>query len=116
MSPVLSPKKTIEGAVGGIAAACLGAWICRAWIVPNLVGASQSRGTVLGWMVYALVLAVAGMLGDLAESLLKRDAQRKDSSSWLPGLGGVLDVLDSLVFAAAPAYACWVGGLVGPWK
>ncbi len=44
MSPVLSPKKTIEGAVGGIAAACLGAWICRAWIVPRLVDADQPSG------------------------------------------------------------------------
>jgi phosphatidate cytidylyltransferase len=114
MSPVLSPKKTIEGAVGGIAAACLGAWICRAWIVPQLVDADHLRGSIGPWLVYALVLAVSGMLGDLAESLLKRDAQRKDSSSWLPGLGGVLDILDSLVFAAAPAYVCWASGLVGP--
>jgi phosphatidate cytidylyltransferase len=114
MAPVLSPKKTIEGAVGGIVFACLGAWICRAWIVPRLVDADQPRGSLGGWLLYGLVLAAAGMLGDLAESLLKRDMQRKDSSSWLPGLGGVLDILDSIVLAAAPAYLCWASGLVGP--
>jgi phosphatidate cytidylyltransferase len=115
MSPVLSPKKTLEGAAGGIAAACLGAWICRNGLVPWLTDSATSRGTAAGWFVYGLILAVAGMCGDLAESLLKRDAQRKDSSSWLPGLGGVLDILDSLLFAAAPAYVCWAIGLVGPW-
>ena len=114
MSPVLSPKKTVEGAIGGIVAAGVGAWLCRAWLVPALVDPDQPRGALGGWLLYGLVLAAGGMLGDLAESLLKRDAQRKDSSSWLPGLGGVLDVLDSLLFAAAPAYLCWASGLVGP--
>ena len=50
------------------------------------------------------------MVGDLAESLLKRDAQIKDSSSWLPGLGGVLDVIDSLVFAAPVSFVIWLIG------
>ena len=114
MAPVLSPKKTREGAVGGVLAACLGACLCYAWIVPLLVGGDVSAGSLPGWLLYGFVLAVAGMLGDLAESLLKRDARRKDSSSWLPGLGGVLDVLDSILFAAAPAYVCWAAGLIGP--
>jgi phosphatidate cytidylyltransferase len=53
------------------------------------------------------------MLGDLAESLIKRDLGRKDSSDWMPGFGGVLDVLDSILFAAPVAYLCWALGLVG---
>ena len=65
-----------------------------------------------GSVLYGLILALAGMLGDLAESLLKRDVGRKDSSRWLPGLGGVLDILDSLLLAAPPAYLCWVAELV----
>ncbi len=67
--------------------------------------------TVFG---YCVVISLAGLVGDLAESLLKRDAGVKDSSSWLPGLGGVLDMLDSLLVAAPVAYACWVLNVIGP--
>jgi phosphatidate cytidylyltransferase len=49
------------------------------------------------------------MAGDLAESLFKRDANRKDSSKWLPGLGGILDVMDSLVFATPVSFFLWIG-------
>ena len=74
----------------------------------------MSSRSLVASLVYGLMLAVAGMHGDLAESLLKRDMQRKDSSTWLPGLGGVLDIIDSVLVAAPCAYLCWVVGLVGP--
>ncbi len=114
MAPVLSPGKTVEGAIGALLTACLGAYLCYAWVVPALVGNDASRGPLWGWLLFGLIVALTGMVGDLAESLLKRDAQRKDSSRWLPGLGGVLDILDSIVFAAAPAYFCFASGLIGP--
>jgi phosphatidate cytidylyltransferase len=53
------------------------------------------------------------MLGDLAESLLKRDVGAKDSSVWLPGFGGALDILDSLLLSAPIAWLCWSLGIVG---
>jgi len=56
-------------------------------------------------------LAVAGMIGDLAESLIKRDTQAKDSGNWLPGLGGVWDVTDSLIAAVMPAFLCFAAGV-----
>ncbi len=114
MAPVLSPGKTVEGAVGALLAAGLGAWFCYAVVVPALVGGDASRGPLWGWLLFGVIVAATGMVGDLAESLLKRDSERKDSSRWLPGLGGVLDILDSIVFAAAPAYFCFAVGLVGP--
>ena len=67
-----------------------------------------------GWIAFGLLVGGAGMVGDLAESLLKRDVGRKDSSTWMPGFGGVLDVLDSLLLSAPVAWACWAFGLVGP--
>ena len=57
---------------------------------------------------------MCGVGGDLAVSLLKRDSGRKDSSNWLLGLGGVLDILDSVLLAAPVAYLAWKFGLVGP--
>ena len=114
LAPVLSPGKTIEGSIGGMVAAGAGAWICYALIVPALVPDWASRGPLWAWLLYGLLVAIAGMIGDLGESLLKRDMGRKDSSSWLPGLGGVLDILDSIVMAAAPAYFCWTVGWIGP--
>jgi phosphatidate cytidylyltransferase len=62
------------------------------------------------WLVFGPFVGVAGMAGDLAESLLKRDAGVKDSSTWLPGFGGLLDLLDSILFAAPVAYLCWLLG------
>ena len=114
MTPILSPGKTWEGAAGGILAACAASWACFHWFGPWLVQSQYVEPPVIASLLYGLILAAAGMHGDLAESLLKRDMQRKDSSTWLPGLGGVLDIVDSVLVAAPCAYLCWVLGLVGP--
>lgn len=114
MSPILSPKKTIEGAIGGLVVACLSCGAFFHFAGPVLVGKSFVMPPLLNWLGYSLIVAVAGMLGDLAESLLKRDMGSKDAGNQLPGLGGVLDVIDSVLFAAPVAYACWMWGVVGP--
>jgi phosphatidate cytidylyltransferase len=68
------------------------------------------RGYLLAYVAYGASLAVAGLLGDLSESLLKRDVQQKDSSRWLRGLGGVLDILDSVLAAAPVSFLWWASG------
>jgi phosphatidate cytidylyltransferase len=90
--PVVSPGKTWVGAVGGVAA-CLGAGVLAGkWLLPGM------RLSGLVWL--SLTLALVGLLGDLFESMLKRQARVKDASHILPGHGGFLDRLDSLLFAA----------------
>lgn len=113
LAPHLSPGKTIEGAVGALVFGCLGSWICFAWIVPSTVPGAMKSGSAGGWIVYGLLMAIAGMVGDLAESLLKRDVGVKDSSTWLPGFGGVLDMVDSVLLAAPLAWLWWALGWVG---
>jgi phosphatidate cytidylyltransferase len=97
MAPTLSPKKTWEGAGGGMAASILAA-----------VGIDRLGAVVRsGWASAAVLgaaLGIAGIFGDLAESLIKRDCQQKDASQVVPGFGGVLDVVDSILFAAPVAY------------
>lgn len=111
MSPAISPGKTIEGAVGALAFACLGSWLTFDWLVP-MINPETRQGPWWGWIGFGLLLGSAGMLADLAESLLKRDVGCKDSSRWMPGFGGILDLIDSLLLAAPVAYACWAFGLV----
>lgn len=115
LAPRLSPGKTIQGSIGGLVTASIASglffYVIIDWIMP--ADHTITRPDWWQWIAYGLIIGVAGMVGDLAESLLKRDFGVKDSSSWLPGLGGVLDVLDSLLLSAAPAYMCWICGLVG---
>lgn len=92
LAPTISPAKTIEGAIGGLLCALVVS-IAFYWI-----GLSMIECICLG-----LVLGCIGQFGDLAESLLKRDANKKDSNA-LPGLGGVLDSVDSLLFNAPILY------------
>src|SRR5262249_50867561 len=100
MTPVLSPKKTWEGAAGGLASAVLVAFVINAFdpVFNNTL-------VVAG---FGFTVGAAGMLGDLAESLIKRDCRIKDASQAVPGFGGVLDVIDALLFAAPVAYV-WMG-------
>jgi phosphatidate cytidylyltransferase len=114
MTPILSPKKTIEGAIGGMVTACAASWAVFHFAGPFLVRSSFVMPGAIGWLTYGVVIALAGMIGDLAESLLKRDMGRKDSSTWLPGLGGVLDIIDAVLVAGPFAYGCWLLGIVGP--
>jgi phosphatidate cytidylyltransferase len=97
MTPVLSPKKTWEGAIGGLALAVAVAFGL------NRLG-PVIPGGLAGVVAFGLTVGVAGMLGDLAESLIKRDCERKDASQMVPGFGGILDVVDSILFAAPVAY------------
>lgn len=107
IAPRLSPNKTLEGAIGGLVGGIVGALIVVYWASPHIINVDVPKP--FWWViVYGLGVTIAGMVGDLAESLLKRDAQCKDSSSWLPGLGGVLDVIDSIVFAAPISFVIWL--------
>lgn len=90
----ISPKKTIEGGIGGLLFSVLGAMCCAAFM----------SFSYLHLAFIGLVLGVLGQLGDLSESLLKRDCQVKDSGNLIPGMGGMLDELDSLIFAAPIFY------------
>jgi len=114
MTPILSPGKTWEGACGGVFTACATSWAFFHWAGPWLVPSGFVEPSAAAALAYGAILALAGMAGDLAESMLKRDMQRKDSSTWLPGLGGVLDILDAVLVAAPVGWLCWVFGLVGP--
>ncbi|HZN34356.1 MAG TPA: CDP-archaeol synthase, partial [Pirellulaceae bacterium] len=82
LTPLLSPGKTWEGAIGGIATACLISWAFFHFAAPRIVTTGYVEPPLAASLAYGLILALAGMIGDLAESLLKRDMQRKDSSSW----------------------------------
>lgn len=106
LAPRMSPGKTIEGAIGGIAASCAASAALFYWLTPLLL--PDQSVSIVGSLIFGVIVGGAGMLGDLAESVMKRDFQAKDSGTMLPGLGGVLDILDSILFAAPAAFACWL--------
>jgi phosphatidate cytidylyltransferase len=98
----ISPKKTVEGFVG----AALVSGVTAVLAQPML-----GRGLSPFWsLLLGLFLGLCGQLGDLAESLLKRDCQVKDTGSLFPGLGGALDILDSLLFTAPLFYGILIYG------
>lgn len=107
LSPNLSPGKTLQGSLGALVGGCVATAIMVYLIAPFVFGITIDKPW---WWIflYGILVTCAGMVGDLAESLLKRDTQTKDSSSWLPGLGGVLDIIDSMVFASPISFFLWI--------
>jgi phosphatidate cytidylyltransferase len=114
LSPIVSPGKTWEGAIGGLLVAVLTSWLVFTIVSRSMLGPDALQIGMPMIVLFGVAVASAGIVGDLAESLLKRDAGVKDSSTWMPGFGGVLDLLDSLLGAAPVAYAIWVFGIIGP--
>ncbi len=94
LMPRISPKKSVEGAIAGLVFSCLGAVACKPFI-------SLDYRSLLA---LGLVFGTLAQLGDLSESLMKRDCMVKDSGDTFPGMGGVLDVIDSLLFSAPVFY------------
>ena len=99
LAPRISPNKTVEGLVGGLLGAIIVGYVARWWFLPELPG--------LDCLILATLLTITGLWGDLTESAMKRSAGMKDSGRILPGHGGMLDRLDSLLFAA-PAFYYYV--------
>lgn len=94
--PSISPKKTVEGVLGGLVLAVGVAFLAQQWFTSEL---SLADAVILG-----VLLTIAGLLGDLFESMIKRRTGVKDSGGILPGHGGMLDRLDSLLFTAPTFY------------
>jgi phosphatidate cytidylyltransferase len=104
LAPVISPRKTVEGAVAQVIASALGALVLGAWLLPEWgVPATLGAGAVLG---------LVGQVGDLAESVIKRSVGAKDSGTLIPGHGGLLDRVDGLLLNAPALYYYAVLGAV----
>lgn len=96
LSPLLSPKKTVEGALGGLAGSLLALAVCKFLFFPG-----WALGQVIG---VAFLLSASAQMGDLLESLVKRSVGAKDSGTWLPGHGGILDRVDSILLSGPVGY------------
>ncbi len=99
--PSVSPGKTVEGAVGGLGLTIV---VCLLYVQFILIPYAQLGLTLQGAVLFAIVVSVAAQTGDLAESLLKREAGIKDSSRLIPGHGGILDRFDSILFVMPIAF------------
>jgi len=96
LAPTISPKKSVEGLIGGLFCAITLSFVAGWWFLPSL--------SALSCFVLAVLLTGAGLWGDLTESAIKRAVGAKDSGGVLPGHGGMLDRLDSLLFTAPTFY------------
>jgi phosphatidate cytidylyltransferase len=105
--PTLSPGKTWMGGWGALLGAGLGAWAWLEFATPMFNPIWQSCPWYLA-VAYGVIIGLVGLIGDLCESLIKRDVQQKDSAPLLPGFGGLLDLLDSVLYAGPVAYLLWL--------
>lgn len=96
LCPTISPKKTVEGTFGGLAGAIAGALLGRAWFYGDL--------TLVHALTLGVLLGIVGLVGDLSESVMKRACGIKDTGGLIPGHGGVLDRIDSLLFTTPALY------------
>lgn len=114
LCPAVSPGKTVEGLIGGMLVATLAAWLYFRVCAPLTFGRDNVRVDWLAVVGLGFALTLAGLLGDLLQSVFKREAHAKDSGKLMPGLGGLWDVTDSLLPAPAIAYlvivAHWIQG------
>lgn len=101
LMPSVSPGKTIVGSLAGLIFAVIGAWLYVEYVLEPYAQLSMRPMAVLA---FGVLISVAAQTGDLAESLLKREAGVKNSSGLIPGHGGILDRIDSLLFALPAAY------------
>ena len=101
--PSVSPGKTVEGAIGGLIACMLIAWLYARFVLHPSTHL-DFRWQPFGALLFGALASVAAQVGDLAESLFKREAGTKDSSALIPGTGGVLDRVDSLLFVLPISY------------
>ncbi len=106
LCPAVSPGKTIEGLIGGMIVGVIVSWVYFRPFAAWLFGHDHVNPSWLGPILLGIVLTLAGVTGDLLESLVKRETEFKDSSGALPGLGGLWDVTDSLM---PPVWSvtCW---------
>ncbi len=100
--PSVSPSKTVEGALTGLVGSVIGGALVTAFLLP-VMGGGMSL-SIAGGAAFALLIGVVGQLGDLVESLLKREAGVKDSGTFLPGHGGILDRFDAVLFTLPLTY------------
>ena len=101
LMPSVSPGKTWAGAIGALGVTIVSTWVLMRYVVGPNTGLGLS---IWGVIVFGAAISIAAQVGDLAESLLKREAGVKDSSTLIPGHGGVLDRTDSLLFTVPVAY------------
>lgn len=106
MVPRLSPGKTWAGAFGAVLFSSLGTWAFLHVATP-MFDSARNPPAPLWSLLYGAVLGVVGLVGDLAESLIKRDVGKKDAAALLPGFGGLLDLIDSVIYAGPVAWVLW---------
>jgi len=102
LAPKVSPNKSVEGAIGGVLLSLVAAGLSALLLEAPAIAGPR-------FLLFGFVVSLAAMLGDLVESLVKRDAGVKDSAGWIPGFGGVLDMTDSLTLAGPVALATLAG-------